>query len=52
MLKTDLKVIHEKTATCLKVRDKCQWQGKVEKTSKFFLHLEKKPRSVKCSEEN
>ena len=44
--KKDLELIYERIAEGVKIRSKCQWYEEGEKSTKFFLNLEKK-RSVK-----
>ena len=46
-VKNGLELIYEKVAEGVKVRRKCQWYEEGEKSTKFFLNLEKK-RSVKA----
>ena len=40
--KNDLQRIYERTAEGVKIRSKCQWYEEGEKSTKFFLNLEKK----------
>ena len=39
--KTQLEQIYKKKANGVKTRSKCGWHGHSEKSSKFFLNLEK-----------
>ena len=41
--KSQLEQIHKIKANRIKVRSKCEWYDYGEKSSKFFLNLEKKP---------
>ena len=43
----DLELIYEKIAESVKIRSKCQWYEEGGKSTKFFLNLQRKPRSVK-----
>ena len=40
--KKDLELIYERIAEGVKIRSKCQWYEEGEKSTKFFLNLEKK----------
>ena len=40
--KKDLELINERIAEGVKIRSKCQWYEESEKSTKFFLILEKK----------
>ena len=40
--KKDLELIYERTTEVIKIRSKCQWYEEGEKSTKFFLNLEKK----------
>ena len=39
--KKDLELIYERIAEGVKIRSKCQWYEEGEKSTKFFLNLEK-----------
>ena len=41
-VKNGLELIYEKVAEGVKVRRKCQWYEEGERSTKFFLNLEKK----------
>ena len=40
--KNDLELIYERIAEGVRIRSKCQWYEEGEKSTKFFLNLEKK----------
>ena len=40
--KKDLEIIYQGIAEGVKIRSKCQWYEEGEKSTKFFLNLEKK----------
>ena len=41
-VKSTLNLFYDRTAEGVKIRSKCQWYEKGEKSTKFFLNLEKK----------
>ena len=40
-LKNDLELIYDHIAEGVRIRSKCDWYGQGEKSTKFFLNLEK-----------
>ena len=46
-VKKNLELIYERIAEGDKIRSKCHWYEEGEKSTKFFLNLEKKDNSLK-----
>ena len=46
-VKKNLELIYERIAESVKIRSKCHWYEEGEKSTKFFLNLEKKDNSLK-----
>ena len=50
--KKDLELTRERLGEGVKIRSKCQWYEKGERSINFFLNFEKKKRSVKALVKN
>ena len=46
-VKKNLELIYERIVEGVKIRSKCHWYEEGEKSTKFFLNLEKKDNSLK-----